>query len=220
MLNMIAIFSLSKHQNPQLKNFYEKAMDELREFYGINWINNRPAVFIVNSRKDINQLRGKETPAWLVGWSANRAIYLLSPNTFEKESDHKYSPDRYYKLLKHELNHAFLDIVAGSYIPKWLNEGTCSYVSGQILDKKKPASFESFLSFQEKSGKEVYKESGFAVELLVKEYGKNKFTNFLKSFKNNPDKSAYEAKYKEIFGSDLSYETFNTLLKKHSEKKT
>lgn len=187
-------------------------MQELRKFYGINWVNNQPKVFIVDLREDINTIRREKTPDWLVGWAAGRAVYLLNKKTFDKESDHKYTELRYFRLLKHELSHLFYQMLTNSSNPKWVNEGICLYLSGQINSKEPPVEFKEFLEFFDKAGESIYKEAGFAVKLLVDEFGKDKFIEFLKSLKEVETRESLAKVFKETFGKELSYETFNKLL--------
>ena len=103
------IFSLSNRQDEKLEQAYEKAMKELSEFFGMDWTQNRPHIFVVDSREMINKLKGRETEPWVVGWAENRNIFMLANEKMETESSHKKrSDEQYAALLKHELCHAFV----------------------------------------------------------------------------------------------------------------
>jgi len=65
-----------------------------------------------------------------------------------------------------------------------------------------------FIKFYKKKGKEVYYESGFAVEFLVEKYGKNKILKLVKSLKNIDSEEEFNKKFKEIYGFELKYENF------------
>ncbi len=52
-------------------------------------------------------LKDGDSPAWSVGWVNGKDVYLLDKNSFEKESSHAYSDEKYFFLMKHELAHAY-----------------------------------------------------------------------------------------------------------------
>jgi len=63
--------------DPLVEEAYQEGMHELNEFWGINWVENTPDVYIVGSRSEIDQIKGKGTSDQLVGWSKNRNIFVL-----------------------------------------------------------------------------------------------------------------------------------------------
>ena len=143
-------------------------------FYGIDWSKNRPNVYLLNSRKMIDKVYGKETQDWMVGWSDGRNVYLLDRENYEKESKHKYSDDEYFKLLKHELTHLFYKILTFSDKPRWLSEGVSVYTSGQIEDHKKLGEFNKFLDYYDKWDGKAYMECGLFIKVLTDKFGKDK----------------------------------------------
>jgi len=208
------IFNLFSKVDSFLEKEYEKSMKELKEFFGINWIYNTPSIILIPDRKTIDILKETKTEDWLVGWANGHIVYLLGRKNYEKESCHKYSDEEYSALLKHELCHLFVNIFTEYYksIPTWLEEGICIHLSGQDKFKKPLKKFEKFLGFTDDVGKGVYNESGFAVELLINKFGKEKFLKLLacdfgRKYENLP------SEFKKIYGRDLNYKTFNELLK-------
>ncbi len=200
-------YKVTQLEDPKLEEYYERAMKELNEFFGIRWVRNRPGVYLVDDRDTINSIRGAKTEDWVVGWiNGGEMAFVLNKDKFENNTNHKYNDDDYFKLIKHELAHLFFKIAAGGKTgPKWLWEGVSILVSGQAEQWGKPKEFKGFLE-----GNDVYKESGYALLLLVNKYGKDKLIEFLKTRKNfNGDLSIL---FKETYGLELSYATFNDLL--------
>ncbi|HNP89548.1 MAG TPA: hypothetical protein PKI75_02870 [Candidatus Woesebacteria bacterium] len=188
-------------------------MKDLGEFFGINWTKNPPLVFLVKDRKSINEIIGQDTADWLVGWGSRLrgGVFLLSKENYEKESINKYSDEKYYGLLKHELAHCFADILTGDYRrPVWLSEGLAQYLSGECLRRGKPVILNHFLDYFETEGEFLYRESGFAVELLIKKFGKEKLLELLRKinesrpFKNSEFGNIFEI----IYQQKLSYSLF------------
>ncbi len=208
------VFSLTHAPNKKIKKWYEESMEDLGEFYGINWIENRPAIFLIKNRKDINLLKGRKTEDWVVGFTdgSKKCLFLLDPEFYEKESSHKYSEEEYSTLIKHELSHLFSRILYEGYTPKWLVEGIAICSSGQLKLKKKPKEFKSFLSFFKQGGGGLYEESGFAVQILIENFGKEKFFNLYKSLSKVESEEDLEKLFKDIYGESLNYDFFNKYL--------
>ena len=74
--------NLVKNSDKFIGKVFSKSMKDLSVFYGINWIENVPQIFVVSDRKSINLLRGKKTESWFVAWAENRTriIYILDKN--------------------------------------------------------------------------------------------------------------------------------------------
>lgn len=204
---------ITKTKSNKIECFYKKAMAELISFYNINWIENTPKVYLANSRAEFNMLCGYETDQWMVGKALDyNKLLLFSPESYEKESCHKYSDEEYYYLLKHELSHLFYSIFSKGKGPVWLDEGLAIYVSGELKNKTKPKVLRHFLRYYKEYGKEVYSEAGFAVEGLVKKYGKDKVINFLKNLPEIENESQFNESFKYYFNMNLSYKDFQSLL--------
>jgi hypothetical protein len=193
-----------------MEGLYEKAMGELHDFFGLNWARNRPRLFLVSDRETIDNLKGYKTEDWVVGWASNnndRDVYVLDKDNYTKESRHKYSDEEYFRLIKHELAHLFFRRVSGfKSEPHWLNDGVCTYLSGQIPDKE--IRLHSFLEHYSKSGPSVYTEGGLAVKYLVEKYGKTKLLELIKSLKNVNSEDEFKKAFEKIYGFELDYSNF------------
>lgn len=197
-----------------IESVYKEAMKDLGAFYGIRWNIDTPRIIIVDDRETIDVLCGKTTEPWLVGWAnGRRAVFILNRKNLTKESNHTYSKKYYTGLIKHELSHLFFNILSGHRkSPVWLCEGTAIYTSGQIKLKKRPTKLVSFLEFYDKSGRAAYNEAGFAVEALVKEYGKDKLLKLVKALKTITSQKQFNNAFNNIYGFKLDYKTINNLL--------
>ena len=192
-------------------------MRDLERFYKMKWRKNTPRIMVVNDRKTIDALKGEKTESWLVGWTNRRNdLFVLNLKNFSKESRHRYSKEQYRALIKHELSHLFIHALAQDnhrYRPIWLHEGIAVYTAGQTKFKKKPLKFHEFLKFYSRSSSGVYQEAGFFIELLVKNFGKNKLLRLVKSLKYISSKKQFEATFRRIFGFKLNYGAVNKLFK-------
>ena len=208
------IFTIQSRNEKFLEKIYDKSMKELDDFFCLNWRRNKPKIFLVKDRESINKLMGRNTQDWIVGWVNNANVFVLDKDTYEKESCHKYSEKEYFSLIKHELAHIFTQVYSGIFNkplrPDWLWEGVAIYLSDQNKMKKKPAQLQEFLQHYSKDNKNssVYKESGFAIEFLVKNFGKQKLLKLIKSLKEADSRSKFAKKFKEIYGFGLNYKSF------------
>lgn len=208
-------FSIQKINDKKIEEEYEKSMNELDKFFESNWVVNKPRVFLVKDRQTINELLGKKTEDWVVGFVNRGDVYMLDKDNYEKESCHKYSDEEYSKTIKHELTHCFFQVISGfKNKPDWLWEGIAIYLSEQYKTKTKPEKFSEFLDYYEKSGSGVYKESGFVVKLLVEKFGKQKILKLMKSLKDINSKEQFEDKFKELYKFELNYQNINNWAQK------
>ncbi len=203
----------SKSTNEKINSFFRKAKNELAEFYQINWVENPPILLLADSRKDFDNLYGRETESWQVGFSLGpNTLLLLSPEFYEKESSHKYSDEEYYSLIKHELGHLYYAILSHDKGPAWLDEGFAMYVSNEISVMKKPKTLKSFIHCYDYGNPKVYEESGFVVEGLIKKYGKEKTINFLKLLPNINREELFKKEFEKYFNIKLEYREIEKLL--------
>jgi len=212
---MTNIYNVSTTQsnNIKVKSFYDKAMKELIEFYGINWVKNTPIIYLVDSRESFDVISGYQTEDWVVGRALSyNKLLLLSPESYEKESSHKYSDEEYYSLLKHELSHLFYMIFSQGKGPVWLDEGFAIYTSGQLRTKERPKEFKNFLKYYSNEDKDVYSEAGFVVEGLIKKYGQEKVIDFLKVLPNVSSKDEFKKEFGKYFDIQLGYKDLQCLL--------
>ena len=208
------VFNISQSENEKIKGFYDKAMQELSEFYQMIWNENTPIVFLVENRENINKLEGFDTEDWIIGFTlgTRRLLFILNPDNYEAESSHKYSDEQYYILMKHELSHLYSQILYRGHKPVWLVEGIAIYSSGQLKSDPKPEKFRVFLKYMTDGGKGLHYEAGFAVEIMIKDKGKKHFLEFYKAQKDVKTIPDLEKLFKEYYGEELNYDYFNKRL--------
>lgn len=206
------IFRITTETNDYYERILKESIDDLNKFYEINWVHHLPKIIVVADRKNIDALRSEKTEPWVVGWADGRSVYVLDKYNLEKESDHKYSQETYYSLIKHEVSHTFYSIVSDKRRkPIWLCEGVAIYTSGQNTEKKRLSTFKTFLDFFD-DGSGVYAESGFAVELLVEKFGKQKILELIRGLKFTEGKDSFDKLFEKVYGFIPTYEKFNEFL--------
>jgi hypothetical protein len=171
-----------------------------------------PQIILFNSRKDMDEYWGWKTQSWMVGWSKSRAIYLLHPDHYLKESNHT-DPKRYWKILLHEHAHQYINFLTNGVAPRWLNEGLASYLANQIHkvpDKTVALRVLDKLDFNDK---DVYKIGYFWIELLFKKFGKNKLLQLLKELKSSSKESQFKSIFYKIYKIKFSKKDFLSLYK-------
>lgn len=204
------IFKIHHIEDDFLEKIYIDSMKSLGDFYEINWVHHPPTINIVDDRETINALKGKKTENWVVGWTNGSQIYILNKDNFEKESSHKYDPNEYSALIRHELSHSFYNILSGyNYFPFWLGEGVAIYTSGQNNFKNKPEKFSKFLGFYDQGGKGVYDESGFFIQVLVEKFGKQKLLNLIKEVRSLKTQEEFSKLFAKEYGFNLDYDEIN-----------
>jgi len=208
---MAKVFNITTSMDEKVAGFYAKAMEELAEFYGFEWTQNTPKIFLVPNRKTFNDLYNKETENWVVGSTinSNNTFFVLAPEVYEAESDHKYSDEEYFKLIKHELSHFYARNFFDDYKPIWFTEGIALYSAGQLNEQRRPKEFIKFLDYYGKGGAGVYAESGFVVEILIRKFGKKKFLKMLEGIKVPVTEKGFKKYFEKFFGIELSYKWFN-----------
>ncbi len=197
----------------------QESIIDLGQFFKISWTENIPQIIILNSRKEIDSNLGQKTAPWVIGFVGKNKIYILNYSKLEQESSHRYSKyytsaQKYYSLLiRHELVHVFTKkLNYYIYQPTWLWEGLATFAAGQNNPDKKPSQLSNFLDFykdHENKNGTVYKESGFAVEFLVKKYGKEKLFKLIKAIDKDMSESDFAKLFKKIYGIPLEYKSFN-----------
>jgi hypothetical protein len=208
------IFTIQSRDEKFLEKIYNQATEELNDFFELNWEKNKPRIFLVKDRKSINKLMERKTQDWIVGWVNKMDVFVLDKDNYEKESCHKYSEKEYFNSIKHELAHVFTQVFSGIFNkqiqPDWLWEGVAIYLSNQNKTKRRPLKLKEFLRYYSHKNKNssVYNESGFAVEFLVKNFGKQKLLNLIKSLKDIDSEEKFAKKFKEIYGFELNYKNF------------
>jgi hypothetical protein len=207
------VLEIKKVKDKFLDKVYEETMNEFNNFFELRWETNKPSIIKVPDRETIDHVYGRKTEDWIVGWASEKEVFVLDRKNYEKESCHKYSDEEYIALVKHEISHLYISILTrGGFIPNWLNEGICIYISGQNKFKKSPESFKIFLKYFGSVDQNIYGESGFAIELLIKKYKKEKLIKFLNELKDVKNKKEFVKKFEKIYKVPLEYKTFNKFL--------
>ena|SRR3989344_4336815 len=204
------IFKLNPGKDSFLENIYNDAIKKLNLFYGLKLGKSVIEIIIIKDRKTIDMLKGKKTERWLVGWANGTSVYILDRKNYEKDSSHKYSDEKYAALMMHEMAHIFLKFFANSsYKPIWLDEGMSIFLSEQNKFKKKPEKFVKFLECYDKHESDVYDEAGFAVEVLIKKFGKGKLLELIKGLKKINSRNGFEKLFKRKYGFEINYKEIN-----------
>lgn len=204
------IFNIKSFNNKNLEKSFNNSMNELDKFFKLGWNTNKPNIILVEDRKTIDKLLQRKTQRWIVGWSRGNDIYLLNYKNYNKESSNIYSEKEYFKLLKHELAHCFSNIISNyASKPAWLLEDISIYLSDQNKSRKRPKELSNFIEFYECNyDANIYDESGFAVEFLVKNHGIDKIILLLKRLKEAKNKEESKILFREIYGFKLIYDNF------------
>lgn len=198
--------------NNRIGSLYNQSMKDLREFYELNWIENTPSLLLVSSRAEYDKLIGHKSAAWVVGNAlSGNSIVVFSPPAYGKESAHVYSSREYSFLIKHELSHLFYRILTGDSGPIWLGEGTAIYTSGELAHRKRPRALKHFLRDDCEPSRQIYRESGFVIETLIKIRSKRAFLEFLQQTKYTPDRKSFEEMFKKHYGFPLTAGNMNSL---------
>ncbi len=204
------IFKIHHIRDDFLEKMYADSMKDLNDFYEINWVHHLPTITLVDNRETINALKGEKTENWVVGWANGSQIYILNKDNFDKESNHKYNPNEYSALIKHELSHCFYNVLSGySHFPFWLGEGVASHTPAHSNFKNKPEKFSEFLDFYDQGGKGVYSESGFFVQVLVEKFGKQKLLNLIKELRSLKTQEEFSKFFAKEYGFNLNYDEIN-----------
>lgn len=209
------IFELKEKKDKVVEEMYGLAMKELDEFFKLNWKRNTPKIIIIKNRKEIDKLKDKKTPAWLIAWAEEGNIYLLDRKNYEKESSHKYSDETYYRLIQHELCHLFFEIVSNSNTWNqfmWFNEGVAGFLSEQYKEKKEPKKLKIFLNQYSNWKGNAYNESTYAIKYLTEKFGKQKLLTLIKSLSKIKSEKDFKKLFKKIYGSTPTYGFFNKLI--------
>lgn len=117
--------------------------------------------------------------------------------------------------------HVFTKIYSGifnkSIEPDWLWEGLATYLSGQNKTPQNHRQLNEFLQHYSQNNKNLntyYKESGLAIEFLVKNFGKQRILKLIKSLRTINSEIEFDMKFEKIYGFKLNYKNFQKPFKK------
>lgn len=195
--------------NKKVINYLKTTQKELENFFNAKI--KLPDIFILDSRKQIDQLWQKKTEPWMVGWASDNNIFILSPEKFTKESNHKDS-ENFWRVLKHEYVHIAMRKLYGHDKPKWLNEGLCCYLAKQV--KKEPTQKDALKVFDyyQKGDWEIYSISYFWVKLLIEEFGKAKLFRLLKILDSQTSEGQFAKNFYRVYKFRYSKTDFKKIL--------
>jgi len=175
-----------------------KTKEKYNNFFGIeiNEIN----LTVVNSREEIDKLKGFETKSRFVGWIGKHDnLFVLSEDKLESESNHK--KEEYEKILKHEIAHLYIHKLTKCRVPVWLHEGLAMYLAGQVNPNITKEESMKALEFFNDNSKEVYLYAGAYVYFLIKEHGKDKIIDLLKKIPSEISKEDFQDIYSDAYNS-------------------
>ena len=158
-----------------------------------------PRVIFPTSRKHIDQIWGRKTEPWCVGWTGNGAIYILSPEKYLTESNHTKKSD-YWKTLIHEHAHLYVRALGEGNVPRWMNEGLASWLAGQ---KRRKATFEeaaTVVGLWPQFSRSVYLVGYYWVDRLIKEYGRKKLVTIIREMGKQKGARAFPQVFKRVYG--------------------
>ena len=172
---------------------------------------------IANTESKFKKLAGKFYARWVKGVGLKgKTVAIRSPRLYA-ECYKKYGGTKDFEaLLCHEICHIFtrqLNVYKGPY---WFTEGLAMYIAGQVPGKsfKTKSRFtkkriENLMFYRLKMKKlcsDMYVPHYYAVEYLIKKFGRKKLLKLINSHKPRMTKPNYEKIFKRIYG--LSYKEF------------
>ena len=206
------IFEIKTTHNELIEKNFPRIAEELSDFYETGLTGGLPKVFVMANRKTIDELRGKKSEPYQVGFCMGGNVYLLDRQSFPSESSHALpSVEKYIRILKHETSHLFFASLSNNaYKPRWLWEGVALFTDGSLRHELvKPKIFQEFLEFYKLTDKRIYYESGFAVEFLIEKYGKSLLLKMIKALSDTNSEKEFKKLFRRIYGFDLSYKAMN-----------
>lgn len=172
-----------------------------------------PLLFFIEDRKTLDAIWGDKTERWLVAMFKNNSIYILHPDSYERESSHK--KEDFWINLKHEYCHAYYLQITKTIYPVWLNEGLASYKSGKEIriTEEGQSKLLKVFDYFEKSDKDVYFVGQFWVEYLLKKYGNRKFLKLINSFSQGLSIGKFNKIFFRVYGFKFNKRSFSEFIK-------
>jgi len=194
--------------NKKMIEFLKFTQKELDVFY--NTIIKKPSIFFIDSRKEIDKIWGRKTEEWFSAWAKDGNIYILNPEIYTKESNHK-NIKHFWQSLKHEYCHLYYRKITGAGYPKWLNEGLANYLAGQV--KKNPTKEESLRVFDyyNKSDWRIYDIGYFWIKLLIEKYGKENLVTLIKDINSKTTEKEFSKKFYQVYKFHYSKKDFDKI---------
>lgn len=182
------------------KLLIDKIINDFNQLFKIDNIN--PVVRIVDSRAEIDEIKGYQTEPWLVGTVKEGIIYLLAKDKFETDSNHPKSD--FDKVLKHEIAHLYITAVAKTNKPFWLNEGIACYLAGQVKSVPSSENIIRLRDYYDKLDVLIYQIGYFWVNYLVNKFSMAEIIDFLHEWSQlKQDLKEFEILFEKKFGFSL-----------------
>lgn len=176
---------------------------ELEKIFGFK-LKQEPNITIVQSRKEIDEIKGYKTEAWVVAFVQEGKIYILDKNKMVTEAE-QHTKNDFDKILKHEITHLFFVQLTGDYRPRWLNEGVACYFAEQEKSKPKEENIYRLQDYFDNGDKFMYSLGYFWVKYLIDKNGLEKFLVFLGAWgKSEKTVGSFEELFEKSFGFGLS----------------
>ena len=202
-------FIIKHYADKKIDKLVRETSKQLCRFFGVEWKDNQPQIFVVPDRKTVDHLKGYPTPDWLSGWTEGMEVFLLDPKEAFAHLPPEQREQSFQQIVRHELCHAFFFRITGSFRPLWLNEGLAVYLSKQGSPGGKANKF-SALFREGPLNAEYYQQAETSVSLLMRRFGKRKMLKLIKSIPQGSG-HGFRQEFKSIFGSDPAEKFFSTL---------
>jgi hypothetical protein len=187
-----------------IENEYNRVIEEIKEFFNEEWQQGtKPIVCLVSSKKEYNMILQENTPDYLVGNVNGSTIYIVDPNTIEKETNGVHKKKDFVKLLKHEMMHVYTTFYSQfSFTPAWLMEGIAVHFAQQHkievgFDKEK------ILNNMFHFNGDFYSESGNFVKYLDEKYGREKLKKIIKNSWQAKDIESFKKIFYEVYEEEI-----------------
>lgn len=184
---------------------------ELEKIFGFK-LKQEPNITIVQSRKEIDEIKGYKTEAWVVAFVQKGKIYILAKDKMATEAE-QHTKNDFEKILKHEIAHLFFVQLVGDFKPRWLNEGVACYFAGQEKSRPKEENIYRLQDYFDNGGKFMYSLGYFWVKYLIDKNGLEKFLLFLGAWgKSEKQSDIFERLFEKSFGFGLSEDELKRVL--------
>ncbi len=208
------VFKIQSESNLKIEIFFKKSKKELDKFFDIEV--DLPKIFLLNSRREFNRYWGRKTKEWEVGRVENNFIFVLDPQKYTQESNHK-NPDAFWKTIKHEHCHIYYRKIVGKSTPIWLNEGLAGYLSGQV--QRKPEIDEAIKVVDLYNAKiddtRKYKLGYFWVRFLLQKFGRKKFLRSLNLLKGKVAAEEFRKIFFKVYKIKFNKEELKNIIKSY-----
>jgi len=203
---MTNCFKIATANNRKMEKYLLSCQQELNNFFQITIA--IPNVFLIKSRKQYDALQKRKTENWQVGFTQEKNIFILDPDVFTHESNHK-NKKHFWDVLKHEYVHiAFSQATNGSGNPRWMSEGLACFLAGQSKpDLEKENALKVFQYFAA-GGKHIYALGYFWVKLLIDKFGAEKMLALIRLIGPATTEKQFALHFHKIYGFRYSVKDF------------